>query len=297
MFNQPLVSIVMIIYNAEKFLRDAIDSVFSQTSDKWELLLVDDGSTDGSAEIAQEYCEANPETVHYFEHEGHQNRGMSASRNLGIRNAKGSFVALLDADDVWMPKTLEEQVEALESHPEAAMVYGPTLWWYSWSGKPEDQQLDFVQPLRVEPDTLIRPPALLTVFLLQEGSKPCGMLMRRGIVEEVGGFEEAFRGMYEDQVFCAKLCLKAPVYVSSTCWYKYRQHPDSCCSTAVRMEQHHSKRGRFLNWLETYLSEKRVQNTELWQALRKELWPYRHPSMHRLYGYTSYFFQTLKEIF
>jgi glycosyltransferase involved in cell wall biosynthesis len=72
--------------------------------------------------------------VRYLEHEGHQNLGMSASRNLGIRHAQGEYLAILDADDVWLLHILEEQVAVLESHPEAAIVYGSLYWWYSWTG-------------------------------------------------------------------------------------------------------------------------------------------------------------------
>ena len=107
MKNKPLVSCITIFFNAEKFFEEAIESVFVQTYKNWELLLVDDGSTDGSTTIARNYAEHYPEKVCYLEHEGHQNRGMSASRNLGIRHAKGDYVALLDADDIWLPQKLE----------------------------------------------------------------------------------------------------------------------------------------------------------------------------------------------
>src|SRR5829696_811917 len=102
MNSKPLVSSVMIFFNAERFIREAIESVFAQTYDNWELLLVDDGSTDDSTQIALHYAEQYPERVRYLEHPGHQNRGMSASRNLGVSQAKGEYIALLDADDVWL---------------------------------------------------------------------------------------------------------------------------------------------------------------------------------------------------
>ena len=72
---------------------------------------------------------------------------MSASRNLGFRHSKGDFVALLDADDVWLPPKLEQQVTILEELPEAAMVYSSTYVWYSWTGNPEDAQRDWERGL------------------------------------------------------------------------------------------------------------------------------------------------------
>ena len=91
MTSKPLVSGI-IIFLAEQFIQSAIENVFAQTYEQWELLLVDDGSTDGSTEIAQRYAAQNPEKVRYLEHDGHENRGMSAARNLGISNAKGEYI-------------------------------------------------------------------------------------------------------------------------------------------------------------------------------------------------------------
>jgi glycosyltransferase involved in cell wall biosynthesis len=142
MSNQPLVSVVIIFWNAERFLKEAIESVFAQAYANWELLLVNDGSTDGSTTIARSYLERHPRRVRYLEHSGYANRGMSASRNVGIRNAQGSYVAFLDADDVWLSNILEEQVGILEAYPEVAMAYGPIEYWYSWTGNPKDRERD-----------------------------------------------------------------------------------------------------------------------------------------------------------
>src|SRR5512147_1824882 len=106
MTNQPLVSGVIIFWNAERFLQEAIESVLAQTYPSWELLLVDDGSTDGASEIARSYAARHPERIRYLEHPGHRNRGMSASRNLGLQQSRGALVAFLDSDDVWLPEKL-----------------------------------------------------------------------------------------------------------------------------------------------------------------------------------------------
>ena len=102
--------------------------------------------------------------VRYLEHDGHRNRGASAARNLGISNAKGKYIAFLDADDVWLPQKLDHQVEILNSQPEAAMICGATQWWYSWTGNPEDIKRDHIRRLSVPADTLVMPPKLLTYF-------------------------------------------------------------------------------------------------------------------------------------
>ncbi len=86
MNDRPFVSAIVIFLNENRFLQEAIESIFAQTYDHWELLLVDDGSTDESSDIALRYAERHPEKVRYLEHAGHENRGMSVSRNLGIAN-------------------------------------------------------------------------------------------------------------------------------------------------------------------------------------------------------------------
>src|SRR5690349_7229895 len=198
MNEKPLVSAILIFLNEERFIQEAVESIFAQTYPHWELLLVDDGSTDDSTTIAHCYADQHPDNIHYLEHRAHQNRGMSASRNLGIANAKGKYIAFLDADDVWLPHKLEQQVHILENRPEAGMVFGPTQWWYGWTGKQQDIARDFVHELGVPPNFLLEPPELLTRFLPRESISPCtcSALLRRDIVEQVGEFEEIFKGLY-----------------------------------------------------------------------------------------------------
>src|SRR5215208_465500 len=98
----PRVSAIVIFLNAGPFFEEAIESILVQDYDDWELLLVDDGSTDGSTEIARRYADGDPSRIRYLTHPGGENRGMSASRNLGVRQARGEYVAFLDADDTWL---------------------------------------------------------------------------------------------------------------------------------------------------------------------------------------------------
>jgi glycosyltransferase involved in cell wall biosynthesis len=268
----PLVSAVIIFLDAERFLDEAVESVLAQTFTDWELVLVDDGSTDRSTAIARQWAAAHPGRVRYVEHPGHANRGMSASRNLGIRSSRGPYVALLDADDVWLPAKLEQQVALLEAHPGVAMVYGPTQWWYGWTGRPEDERRDFVHHLGVEPGQPIAPPTLLVRLLRDEGISPCtcSMLVRRRVLERVGGFEESFRGLYEDQALCAKICLEWPVLASNDCSYRYRQHADSACAVAEREGSRQATRLVFLDWLSTYLRQHGGAYPEVSAALERE---------------------------
>jgi glycosyltransferase involved in cell wall biosynthesis len=280
MSSKPLVSIITIFLNAETYIQEAIESAIAQTYDHWELLLLDDGSTDKSTKIAQHYAEQYPTQVRYLEHPDHQNLGMSATRNLGICSAKGKYLSFLDADDLWLPEKLEQQVSILESQPETAFLCSPARWWYSWTGS-ENNQPDFVQQLDVPSDSIVQPPTLLLRFLQNEWASLCDLLVRREVVEQIGGYETFFKGMYEDQAFHAKLCLQSQSFVTQQCWYWYRQHPTACTALTHQAKQWRTARYTFLNWLEGYLVEQGFQNAEIWQVLQQEIWPFKHPILFR----------------
>lgn len=284
MSSKPLVSNIIIFLNGEQFIQEAIESAIAQTYEHWELLLVDDGSSDRSTKIARAYTEQYPQKVRYLHHANHENRGMSASRNLGISNALGEYIAFLDADDVWLPHKLESQLAIMDAQPEVAMLYGSTQLWYSWTGNREDIQRDFVPSSGVGVNTIFRPPTLLNLMVQRKATSPCpsSILVRREAIEKVGGFEERFRGMYEDQVFCTKMFLSTPVFVASECWGRYRQHPASCYSIAKSTGERDMARLFFLNWLEEYLFKHEVADTQVWKVLSSELLRYRHPRLYQL---------------
>ena len=280
MSNEQLVSCIIIFFNAEKFLKEAIESVFSQTYENWELLLVDDGSTDGSTTIAINYAKQYPAKVRYFEHVGHQNQGMSATRNLGIRNAKGEFIAFLDADDVYLPYKLERQIPILVSHAQAGMLYGSSYYWYSWTGDPDDIQRDHVVENEDAPTIrMIQPIEFLTLFINNHILKPptSSLIVLRKLASRIGGFEETAPNIIEDQVFIAKMSLEAPVVVVKGVFERYRQHLDSCTFIAENITGEDFKaRQTYLNWLEEYLNKLKIKEAKLWKALRKKQFLHRH---------------------
>lgn len=108
-----LVSIIVPVYNAEKFMRETIDTVLDQTYKYWELLLVNDCSTDNSKNIIKEY-EKKDKRIHLIELE--QNSGAAIARNTGIENSKGRYIAFLDADDLWDNQKLEKQLKFIKEH-------------------------------------------------------------------------------------------------------------------------------------------------------------------------------------
>lgn len=121
MDNKPLVSVVMTVYNARKFVRGAVKSILNQSYRNFELIIVDDGSKDGSTEIIRELGDTYPRIKTYFLHLNH---GPCYASNEGIKHAKGKYLARMDADDIAFPDRLEKQVNFLERHREVSMLGG-----------------------------------------------------------------------------------------------------------------------------------------------------------------------------
>jgi glycosyltransferase involved in cell wall biosynthesis len=240
------VSVITPVRDGRAFLGEAIASVQAQTVQDWEMLIVDDGSTDGSAELAAAAARADPRIRLVA---SGARRGAAAARNAGIRRARGDYIALLDADDLFEPEKLRIELAAMAAHPTAALVYGPTLWWW-----PHEARAPWLEPMH-RLAGLHQAPELFVRVLVDRGFDApctCGVLMRRAAVAVVGGFEEAF-SLYEDQTLWAKLMLRWPVHVHGTPVARYRQHPQSTSAQAERAGRYHPQhphaaRAEFLSW-------------------------------------------------
>ncbi len=289
----PEVSIVVIFCNAERFFEEALESVLAQTHRPTDVHLVDDGSSDGSTLIGKDFASRFP-FIHYHEHEGHTNRGMSASRNLGLAACSGRFVSFLDADDVWLPNKLESELALFNSHPEAAMVCSATELWFSWTSDPaershlalhrSDDPIQVEDQMRLVADGamegLVQPPSLVFRHLRRRDGLPkiTGALCRRWAALKVGGFEKNFSPPYEDQVFFTKMALRFPVYVTQDCYARYRQHRLSACqqarvAAARDVDAHRIGLGhaRYLLWLAAYLETTHPHMGRLRELIRSRL--------------------------
>lgn len=266
-------SVVMIFYNAGRYIGEAIDSLITQTWPHWELLLVDDGSRDDSREIAERYRQRMPEQIIILEHPCHANCGMSASRNAGMAAARGDFVAFLDADDVYLPTRLEKHVKLLQQHPAADVIQGCVEYWYSWPADPAARRQDVPEqcpPVRLnEP---VQPPELLLLMLYTHGTTVpgiCSLTLRRNVLQSIGGSANEFLTHYEDQVLYAKVYLTSSVLVIPDRLVKYRQHAESLTGR-VAGTPHRWQVGRaaFLDWLEAWLIGQKIGDELVWQGLR-----------------------------
>src|SRR2546428_1442849 len=170
----PRVSVVIPVYNGEQYLADAIQSVRDQTYQNFEVIVVDDGSTDGSAEVAKRFGEP----IRYV----HQaNGGVCKARNTGLAAARGGYLAFLDQDDLWLPDKLATQVVYLDSHPEVGAVYCQCeVKGNGWlrSG------LYYAEPVKDNVVGIMRGPYLLMSTTM----------FRSEVLQKIGGFDEAFIG-------------------------------------------------------------------------------------------------------
>ncbi|MBD1919981.1 glycosyltransferase family 2 protein [Microcoleus sp. FACHB-831] len=142
-----LISAIIPVYKVEKYIAATVQSVLAQTYKNFELLIIDDGSPDRSIEICQQFTDPRIKIIHQ------ENRGVSEARNMGIRNARGEFLAFLDADDIWVPEKLEKHIAHLESNPRLGVSFsrcafideeGNPLGIYQMSKLKEITPLDFL---------------------------------------------------------------------------------------------------------------------------------------------------------
>jgi glycosyltransferase involved in cell wall biosynthesis len=198
----PRVSVTISVLNGERHLRATIDSILGQTFTDFELIVVNDGSTDGTGEILESCRDPRLIVVHQ------ENRGIAVSRNKATRLARGEFIAVHDADDISMPDRFEKQVRFLDEHPDYALV-GSAFYEINEKGKIRR----LVRVLTEDAD--------LREFLGRRNWFGHGtVMMRRSAFEEVGRYDERFRYALDYDLFLRMIekhkvaNLKEPLY----CW-------------------------------------------------------------------------------
>lgn len=207
---RSLVSIVIPCYNTERYLGAALESVLAQGYEPLQVIVIDDGSTDGSAAIARR--DARVEYIHQ------KNRGVCAARNHGLSVARGEFVVFFDADDVMLPGCIETGVRELSARPECGFVYGFARF-VDAMGRPLHPG---ATPARVEG-------ASYETLLSGHGLVPPGVAMfRREAVMEAGGFDAAVY-LAEDHDLYLRVARKRGVYCHNEYVADYRWHGDNAC--------------------------------------------------------------------
>lgn len=216
----PAVSVVMPAYNVEPYIGDAIQSVLAQTFTDFELLIIDDGSTDETFAVAQRYADLDSR-VRIIRQE---NKGLSAARNTALRNSRAPILALLDSDDLWTPAFLASQMAILDSHPEIDIVSG-NAW--TLGGRENGT------PARPSPDPRRAPD--LEAILSDEQAVFIMSVFRRRVYEVIGGFDETLR-TNEDFDFWLRAAIAGFRFIRNDqpLGY-YRRRDDSLSANPIRM--------------------------------------------------------------
>lgn len=217
---RPLVTVVTAAYNVAQYLEASARSALAQTYRNLELVIVDDGSTDATAEVARRVACSEPARVRVIRQ---ANKGIAAARNTGLHAARGDYLALLDSDDLWEPRFLEHQMETLLTTP-VDLVSG--------NGRYLGGALHGM-PVRPCPDP--RPPIDLATIIADEEAVFVMTVFHRRVLETIGGFDESLR-TNEDFDYWLRAALAGLRFARNAeplGWYRRRD--DSLSADAPRM--------------------------------------------------------------
>lgn len=181
----PLVSVIIPAYNAEKTIEPVLNSVINQSFSNLEIIVVNDGSTDHTAEIIEKVSQQNKNQIIQIKQ---PNSGVSAARNTGMRKASGKYIALLDSDDIWKKEKIATQVDIMENHPNIAVVA---------TNKDDNNFESFLSHTFEELTQITFRLMLYKNFLLTSTS-----LFKREIVDSIGFFDETMRYSEDLDFFC-----------------------------------------------------------------------------------------------
>lgn len=213
------ISVIIPTYNRASVLSRAVESVLAQSYKNWELIIVDDGSTDHTAEILKAYSQ-NPQIKIIRT----SNQGVSAARNKAIGQAQGLWVAFLDSDDQWLEDKLEKQVEYTLKHPEIKIIHGEEIW--------------IRNGVRVNPMKKHKKAGgqIFSQALKLCCISPSTVLVKKDLFNEVGMFREDFP-VCEDYDLWLKICSKYPIgFVEDFLIKKYGGHDDQLSKKMKAMD-------------------------------------------------------------
>ncbi len=184
----PLISVISPAYNHEKYIAECIRSVQAQTYTNWEMIIIDDGSSDSTFSIAKEYASGDPRIRPYTQ----KNVGifrLAESYNFALRQSSGRYIAILECDDLWLPDKLQKQVDLLEQNPRAVLS-----WGRAWLATGDlSHKYSLAPPDVPEKDIYFnKPPGIFLERLMKSGIPALTVVIRRESLEETGGFLQGF---------------------------------------------------------------------------------------------------------
>jgi glycosyltransferase involved in cell wall biosynthesis len=198
--NNPNVSVIVPVYNVEHYLKKCIDSLLSQSFDDFEIILINDGSTDNSASICEEYALNNPRIRLFHQ----KNTGASAARNLGIDNACGEYICFVDSDD-WVESNYLSDFFNIKFKKENKLMIIQTNIFYEYADEPKKSNWHSVKyPQDIYTDDEIINALMLSDFLVKADGGPVGKLFQRELLNQYNIRFSTKISAYEDVIFCLK---------------------------------------------------------------------------------------------
>ena len=218
---EVLVSVVIPTYNSSQFLTDAIESVLVQTFKDFEILVIDDGSTDDTKRVIIEKFGGVSQVSYIYK----ENGGVSSARNFGIEKAKGKYIAFLDADDAWIPEKLEKQISALEKNPEIKACYSSFFLC--------DKYLNLVGVNQSE-----RKADALSdlLFIGNVVATPSTVIAERELFQQVGGFDTELSQCADWEMWIRLATQTEFIYIDEPL-LKYRQHDSNMSKNSALLEK------------------------------------------------------------
>jgi glycosyltransferase involved in cell wall biosynthesis len=216
----PAVSVIVNLFNGKATLAESIDSVLAQTFTDWDLLVWDDCSTDGSAEVLGRYSDAR---IRYFRSDTQLPLGQA--RQAAIKATNGEWIAFLDQDDLWLPRKLEQQMALAKAHPEAGLVYGRAVRFY-----PNGAQRDYDQAHEYSP--LPEGDIFASQFTDSCYIAMSSAMFRRSGIQAIGGIPPQIR-IIPDYYLYTAVARRFPAAAVQEVVCRYRMHGDSASKTAA----------------------------------------------------------------
>jgi glycosyltransferase involved in cell wall biosynthesis len=226
---QPTVSVVISFYNGADLIRETLASLVAQTLTDWELILVDDGSTDASPGIAQDFAHSDPR-ARYVTHPGRANLGLASSRVLGSDLATGGYLLFLDHDDILDRNALERLAGQLDAYPKAAAVLAATRFWTRSPSGTSHKRTQSYRPLRTG---MIPGRTFLRYLVSSDEHHPhvCSTMYRRREFLLARDSAPTCHNLYEDTALLIKVLAKHDVYLLDEPVSAYRMSPGSRSDT------------------------------------------------------------------
>jgi glycosyltransferase involved in cell wall biosynthesis len=218
----PKVDVIIPAYNAARYLPTAIESVIAQTFEDWQILVVDDGSTDNTAEVVAPFLERLGPKIKYIKQ---PNGGVSAARNTAIRNSSAELLAMLDADDVWVDCRLSESLKCFEGRPQVGLSYG-----FNTTIDLEGRVINTYDQRQENAEGRIAP----YLYMRRVDLPCCTVTLRRRCIDEVGIFDETLR-ITEDRDLWLRIALRYEIALVPKVIAHYRTSPDSLTKNPERM--------------------------------------------------------------